>query len=148
MSAAGKVALGVASGYLLGRRKKLRLAITVGSMLAGKKIATNPRALLQQGQKLIESNEELSRLSDQVRTQLFQAARSAAVASAGSRMDGISDAIRDRSERLALGSGGSDDEDEYEDEDEDEYDADEEFEEEEDNRGNIIEPVNARSMRY
>ena len=122
MSAAGKIALGVASGYLLGRRKKLRLAITVGSMLAGKKIATNPRALLQQGQKLIDSNEELSRLSDQVRSQLFQAARSAAVATASSRMDGLSDSIRDRSERLALGPGGSDEEDydDYEDEYEEE----------------------------
>ena len=40
--------------------------------------------------------------------------------------------------------------DDYEDEDEyeDEYDSDEVFEEEEDNRGNVIEPVEARSVRY
>jgi uncharacterized LabA/DUF88 family protein len=40
--------------------------------------------------------------------------------------------------------------DDYEDEDEyeDEYDSDEVFEEEEDNRGNVIEPVEARTMRY
>jgi hypothetical protein len=41
MSAASKIALGVASGYLLGRTKKLKLAITVGSMLAGNRIATD-----------------------------------------------------------------------------------------------------------
>ena len=119
MSAAGKIALGVASGYLLGRRKKFKLAITVGSMLAGQRIATNPRALLKQGQQLIESNEELSKLSDQVRGQLFEAARSAAVATANSRMNSLSDAIRDRSERFALGSGDDVVEGEYEESDED-----------------------------
>ena len=35
MSAAGKVVLGVAGGYVLGRSKKMKLAITLGSMLAG-----------------------------------------------------------------------------------------------------------------
>ena len=38
MSAA-KIGLGVAAGYLLGRTKKLKLAITVGSMLAGQRVA-------------------------------------------------------------------------------------------------------------
>ena len=133
MSAAGKVALAVASGYLLGRRKKLKLAITVGSMLAGKKIATNPRGLLQQGQALIETNEELSRLSDQIRSQLFESARAAALATAGSRMDGLSDAIRSRSERLALGPAeDAEDEDEYEEYDEAE---DEQPEDEDEERG-------------
>ena len=105
MSATSKIALGVASGYLLGRRKKLRLAITVGSMIAGQRIATNPKALLAQGAELIERNPELSKLSDQVRSQLFQAARSAAIATANSRMDALSDTIRERSDLLALGPG-------------------------------------------
>src|SRR6478609_4966035 len=120
MSAATKIAMGVASGYLLGRRKKLRLAITVGSMLAGQKIATNPKALLAQGAELIEQNPELSKLSDQVRTQLFQAARAAAIATANNRMDALSDTIRERSDKLALGPGqeDSDEDDESEDYDE------------------------------
>jgi len=120
MSAAGKIALGVASGYLLGRRKKMKLAITVGSMLAGKKIATDPRGLLKQLNELVEQNEELSKLADQVRGELFSAARSAAIATANSRMDGLSDAIRDRSDRLslssALGQAGDSEEVEYDEE--------------------------------
>ena len=75
MSAAGKVVLGVAGGYVLGRSKKMKLAITLGSMLAGKKLATNPRGLMKQGAELVESNPELSKLSDQIRSQLFDAAR-------------------------------------------------------------------------
>ena len=42
MSNTSKIAVAVASGYLLGRTKRLKLAITVGSMLAGQRIATNP----------------------------------------------------------------------------------------------------------
>ena len=75
MSAPTKVVLGVAGGYLLGRSKKMKLAITLGSMLAGKKLATDPKGLMKQGAELVESNPELSKLSDQIRSQLFQAAR-------------------------------------------------------------------------
>ncbi|HET8719154.1 MAG TPA: hypothetical protein VFM50_15550, partial [Nocardioidaceae bacterium] len=64
MSAAAKIAAAVASGYVLGRTKKLRLAVTVAGMLAGKKIATDPRGLAKQAMELIESNPELSKLSD------------------------------------------------------------------------------------
>jgi hypothetical protein len=122
MSAGAKIAAAVASGYLLGRTKKLKLAITVGGMLAGKKIATDPRSLMKQGAELIESNPELSKLQDQIRSQLFDAARKAAVASAGQRMNMLSDSIRERSERLSLSRGQEDedageDEDSYEDED-------------------------------
>ena len=118
MNAAGKVALGVASGYILGRRRKFKLAITVGSMLAGQRIATNPRGLLQQAQQLVDSNEELSRLQDQVREQLFEAARAAAMATAAARMDRLSDTIRDRSQLLALGPAEDSDEEAEEAEDE------------------------------
>ena len=43
-----KIGLGVAAGYLLGRTKKFKFAITVGSMLAGQRISTNPTILLEQ----------------------------------------------------------------------------------------------------
>ena len=65
MSTASKIAVGVASGYLLGRTKKLKLAITVGSMLAGQRISTSPQGLLKQGQELLDKNPELQKLQDQ-----------------------------------------------------------------------------------
>lgn len=112
MNTPTKVALAVGSGYLLGRTKKLKLAITVGTMLAGKRITTNPRALLQQSLDYIERTPELARLSDQVRGELYGAARSAAVAAASSRMDRFSDALSDRA--LSLGSRSDAEEDEEE----------------------------------
>jgi len=131
MSAAAKIAAGVASGYLLGRTKKLKLAITVGSMLAGKRIATDPRALMKQLMEVIENNPELSKLSDQVRNELYESARAAAIATAGSRMDRFSDAIHDRSQRLALPGSEEESEEggEYEEEPGGEYDEEDYAEE-------------------
>src|SRR5215218_3390230 len=120
MSATGRIALGVASGYLLGRTKKFRLALTVGSMLAGKRIATDSRGLLQQGTQLVDSNPELSRIRDQITGQLMQSARNAAMATATSRLQSFT-------QQLELGSPSSSSGDE---EDEEEYDEDEGAEDE------------------
>ena len=94
MSATTKIAVGVASGYLLGRRKKLRLALTVGSMLAGRKLATNPQALLAQGQKLADQSPELQKLQQQVRDRLVDAAKAAAITSATQRLELITSSLR------------------------------------------------------
>ena len=79
MQATSKIALGVAGGYLLGRTKKLRLAITLGSMLAGQKIATDRAGMIRQGAELVDRNPELAKIRDQVMGQLLQSARSAAI---------------------------------------------------------------------
>jgi hypothetical protein len=116
VNATARIAAAVAGGYLLGRTKKLKLAITVGSMLAGQRISTNPRELLRQGAQLIESNPELSKLSDQVRSQLVQALRAAAVSTASDSMNQLSDAIHSRTERLAVTQGQNGSGEEAEDE--------------------------------
>jgi hypothetical protein len=116
VNATARIAAAVAGGYLLGRTKKLKLAITVGSMLAGPRISTNPRELLRQGAQLIESNPELSKLSDQVRSQLVQALRAAAVSTASDSMNQLSDAIHSRTERLAVTQGQNGSGEEAEDE--------------------------------
>jgi hypothetical protein len=121
MSATTKIAVGVASGYLLGRTKKLRLAITVGSMLAGQRIATNPQALLAQGSKLAENNPELKKLQDQLTGRLLDAVKAAALTQATSRIENVT---------KSLTAGPSSDEDEEEYADEDEYDEPEDSDEE------------------
>jgi hypothetical protein len=110
MNTTAKVAAAVASGYLLGRTKKLKLAITVGGLLAGKRVATDPRAIVQQLSTLVEQNPELSKLSDQVRGRLVAAGREAAVAAASNRLNRVSDSIRDRTDRMLSvpGTKGSD----------------------------------------
>src|SRR6476660_3586394 len=117
MSATTKIAVGVASGYLLGRTKKLRLAITVGSLLAGQRVATNPQALLAQGAKLADKNPELKKLQDQLTGRLLDAVKAAALTTATSRIEAVT-------KQLTAGpSEEQGDEDEYDEEEpEDEYD--------------------------
>src|SRR4051794_33077877 len=97
MTNASRIVVGVASGYLLGRTKKLRLAITIGSMLAGQRIATSPQGLLKQGSELLEKNPELQKLQEQVTEKLFEAAKAAAIATATSRLESLSQSLREQS---------------------------------------------------
>ena len=99
MTSASKIAMGVASGYLLGRTKKLKLAITVGSMLAGQRISTSPQGLLKQGSQLLEKNPELQKLQEQITGKLFEAAKAAAIATATSRLESFSKSLTDRDPR-------------------------------------------------
>ena len=100
MSDNSKIALGVAGGYLLGRTKKMKLALSLGGLLIGQKIPTNPRELLKQGQKLVQGNENLSEIDEMFRGKLLEAARAAALATLSSRMNSVSDSIRERTDGL------------------------------------------------
>ena len=140
MSTESRVALAVAGGYLLGRNKKMKLAISLGSMLIGKRVATNPRALLKQGRELVDANPNLAEIEDQIRGKFLEAARAAALATLSSRMELVSDSLRDRTDglrglagELEAAADEAEDEDSYdEDEDEDSYDDEEPEDEDED----------------
>jgi len=101
-SSSARIAAAVASGYLLGRRRKIKLAIMVGGLLAGKRIATTPRGLLKQANEYIEANPELAKLSESVRTTLMDSARQAAVGTASNRINRLSDTIHERVGKLAV----------------------------------------------
>ena len=94
-----KVAAAVAAGYLLGRTKKLKLAITVGSVLAGQRISSNPQKLLKGATNLVQSNPALSALQTELRGRAFNAAKGAAVSVATSRIDKLTDTLRTRGEK-------------------------------------------------
>src|SRR3954447_11517327 len=123
MSAA-KIGLGVAAGYLLGRTKKFKLAITVGSMLAGQRVATNPQALLKQVGELVEKNPELAKLQDRIKGELFAAARNAAISVATNRLESANRALSGRGDD----QDDQDDQDEYDDQDQDSAEDDSEEE--------------------
>src|SRR5204863_2042389 len=104
--------------------KKLRLAITVGSMLAGQKVATNPMGMIKQASELIEKNPELAKIQQRITGELFDAARTAALSSTTSRVDALND-------RIVNGRVVSD-EDEYDEDEDEQYDEDEGYDEPED----------------
>ena len=90
-----RVALGVAGGYLLGRTKKMKLALMIGGMAAGKK-AGGPGQLLAQGTKLLGQSPELTRLTDEIRGRLLDAGKAAAVAVATRQVEALTERVVNR----------------------------------------------------
>ena len=101
-----KLALAVIGGYLLGRTKKMKLAIMFGAALAGKKISTDPAQLLGQASKLIQASPELQKLDGAVRGRLLEAGKDAALAVASSRMEALTDNLVNRVENLGQAGRG------------------------------------------
>ena len=87
-----RVALGVAGGYFLGRTKKMKLAMMLGSMAAGR-AAGGPGQLLRQGAKLVGQSPELGRLSDEIRGRLLDTAKVAAVAVATRQVEALTERV-------------------------------------------------------
>ncbi|MDH6224466.1 hypothetical protein [Streptomyces sp. MJP52] len=131
------MAAAVAGGYLLGRTKKAKLALLVGTYLAGRRFSLSPSRLAAQGLAKLRETPQFQDLTDQVRHELLQAGRSAVTAAARRKLLDLSESLRDQSERLsgaAAGRGERDEDDGYADEEpagdaEDTDDTDEDDEE-------------------
>ncbi|MCX2730500.1 hypothetical protein OOZ19_09620 [Saccharopolyspora sp. NFXS83] len=100
-----RIAAAVALGYFLGRTKKMKLAIVVGGVLAGKKLPTDPAELLRQGVKSVAGSDELSSLTRDVRGQLVEAAKAAATAAASRKIESLGDSLSERAAGLRDGAG-------------------------------------------
>ncbi|WP_425827741.1 DNA primase [Streptomyces fractus] len=169
-----RTALGLAigAGYVLGRTKKMKLAIAVGTMVAGKRLNLSPRALADMVTTQLQNNPQFKEVGDQLREDLRGVGKAASGALVERQIEGLAgrlhdrtqgvrdqiegvapdvDDVRDAGERVtgvATGRGRDrgNDEEEYEDEDnagyEDEAEAEEEEESEEDRR-----PAAARSAK-
>lgn len=102
------LAAAVAGGYVLGRTKKGRMALAVGTYLAGRRAGLDPQKLMTQGVKTLKDAPQLAGLGDQVRGELMDAGRQALAATADRKMAGLADALHERTLRLE----GRDEEDE------------------------------------
>jgi hypothetical protein len=87
-----RVALGVAGGYFLGRTKKMKLALALAGMAAGKR-AGGPGQLLAQGTKLLGQSPEVTRLTDELRGRLLDAGKGAAVAIATKQVEALTERV-------------------------------------------------------
>ena len=104
MKCAARVALGVAGGYFLGRTKKMKLAMMLGGMAAGRR-AGGPGQLLAQGTKLLGQSPELTRLTDELRGRLLEAGKGAAVAMATRQVENLTERVVSRAGMLAETGG-------------------------------------------
>ncbi|NKY34535.1 hypothetical protein HGA13_15845 [Nocardia speluncae] len=82
-----RMAGAVGIGYVLGRTRKMKFAL----MLAGVGLSGRggPQALLERTTSAVGSSPELAKITETVRGELLEAARSAAVAAASNRIDSL-----------------------------------------------------------
>ncbi|GAB3213784.1 hypothetical protein GCM10027294_48410 [Marinactinospora endophytica] len=110
MGNTGKIVLAVAGGYVLGRRKKLKLALGLGLWLGAKKLDIDPRRLLTEVGAELSSLPIVGELRDQARGELLSAGRNAAGAVASRWADGLADSLSRRTDALTGAARAEDDE--------------------------------------
>jgi hypothetical protein len=130
--------LAVVAGYVLGRRRKLRLALALGAAASTGKVGMGAGALMRRGSKALGSSgalgkvtPELSEITGMIRGELLDAGKSAAAAAVSGRLDKLTDRLHDRAELIRSPRHEGDEEDEEFDE-RDEPREDVEDEEDED----------------
>ncbi|ATY13471.1 hypothetical protein CU254_25845 [Amycolatopsis sp. AA4] len=131
-----KVAAAVVGGYVLGRRKKAKLAITMGAWLVGKKLNLDPKKLLSDVTRELASSPELAGVRDQVRDEVLGAGKTLAadiLTHQAGRLAGSlqehTDTLRDKAAGLPAAVTGRDSGDEDQDrEPEEDDDAEDETE--------------------
>jgi hypothetical protein len=101
----GQIALAVGAGYLLGRRRKMRLALVLGTAAATGGFGGLAGQLLRRGAKFAASDGVLGKVSPEVgeitnlvRGDLLDAGKAAAMTAVRSRVDQMSDKLHDQAE--------------------------------------------------
>ncbi|MGW1590565.1 DNA primase [Streptomyces sp. NPDC002386] len=118
--------LAIGAGYLLGRTKKLKLALGVGSLVAGKKLNLTPRALADLLGQQLRDNPQFKEIGDQLRQDLRGVGKAATGAMAERQMSALADRLHGRTNAVrdqlsgVVPDTGSEPEEPEEDEDEDE----------------------------
>jgi hypothetical protein len=94
------LAAAVAGGYVLGRTKKGRMALTVATYLAGRRFSLEPRRLASEGMRKLGGVPQVAELQEQFRGEVLDSGRRALTAAANRGMASLADAISDRTARL------------------------------------------------
>ncbi|MEW2515331.1 DNA primase [Streptomyces sp. NPDC046870] len=123
--------LAVGAGYLLGRTKKLKMALAVGSLAAGKKMNLSPRALAEQLNRQLLDNPQFKEIGDQLRQELRGVGKAATGAMVERQMNSLADRLHGRTAQVRdqlsgtapAGSEEERDEDEGEDEEQEEHEG-------------------------
>ena len=111
MSVSTRVGTALAAGYVLGRFKKLRLALVMASALSNKQVRSSGLSLLQPMTAGLASSPEAQKLGKQITSQLVEAGKAAAMTAATQRIDKLSDTLNERSALLGEGTDEESDED-------------------------------------
>ncbi|MEH0825275.1 MULTISPECIES: hypothetical protein [unclassified Micromonospora] len=102
MKSGARIALAVGFGYVIGRRRKLRTALTLAAAVAAGRASQNPGGLKQMATGLLGTSPQLGKLG----APLVTAGKAAATAAAGSGIDAVSGKLRGGADALRRRSSG------------------------------------------
>ncbi|WP_329461626.1 DNA primase [Streptomyces sp. NBC_01431] len=88
--------LAVGAGYLLGRTKKAKLAFGIGTLVMGKRLQLNPRALADFATAQLAENPQFKEIGDQLREDLRGVGKAATGALLNRQIEGLADRLHDR----------------------------------------------------
>ena len=95
MNRAG-LGLAIGAGYVLGRTRKLKLALAVGSAVAGKRMNLSPRAVKDLVSQQLQNNPQFKEIGDQLREDLRGVGQAASGALVERRLDSLADRLHGR----------------------------------------------------
>jgi len=93
MSNGAKVAMAVGAGYMLGRTKKMRLALMLAAAGVTGKFPSSPTALVGKGLKSLGASADVTQLTEQLRGELLAAGRAAALSAATNQIESLNDRL-------------------------------------------------------
>jgi septal ring-binding cell division protein DamX len=92
--------LAIGAGYLLGRTKKLKMAMAVGGLVAGKKLNLSPRMVADLLQQQLRNNPQFKEIGDQLRGDLRGVGKAASGAMVERQMDALADRLHGRTAKV------------------------------------------------
>ncbi|GGU32356.1 DNA primase [Streptomyces daghestanicus] len=92
--------LAVGAGYFLGRTKKLKLAIAVGTAVAGKRMNLTPRGIADLVSTQLQNNPQFKEIGDQLRQDLRGVGKAATGAMVERQLDGLASRLQDRTSQV------------------------------------------------
>jgi hypothetical protein len=97
-----RVGLGLAigAGYLLGRTKKLKMAMAVGGLVAGKKMNLSPRMVADLVQEQLRNNPQFKEIGDQLRQDLRGVGKAASGAMVERQLDAVANRLHGRTAQV------------------------------------------------
>ncbi|MDT0441324.1 hypothetical protein [Streptomyces johnsoniae] len=102
MNEASKAAFaaGIAGGYLMGRRKRAKIAFAVATYVVGRRFPLGPRKLAGEGVRKLREHPQFSEVGGRLGNRLAEAGRTVASGAVGRRIESLTEAVEGRVQAL------------------------------------------------
>ncbi len=129
--------LAIGAGYLLGRTKKLKMAVAVGGLVAGRKLNLSPRMVAELVSQQMRNNPQFKELGDQLRGDLRGVGKAASGALVERQLGSLADRLHGRTAAMRdeLTGGASEDAEQPDEDTDDDARQEQEQEPEPDDEG-------------